>query len=230
MSRILKPLGATVDDFKMYLQTGEGKIADIIKSATALASENKGLSVTLDSIDSTAAVQALEEVQAQMDKLWSAVPAQEAVDAKANGIIDKYLYSDRSKMVAWYAQQVELATTQDRIDKLVDDIADDIEHMEDFVDGEMTFASFVRFMVSWKALWIAIGISVMCAPAAIVLIATQYHKVEKIRQKTQRLMPVMYDVFRKAKKKQKDMMYGKVKNSANYRGDSSADNDDDDDE
>jgi len=146
MSRILKPLGATVEDFKMYLQTGEGKIADIIKSATALASENKGLSVTLDSIDSTAAVQALEEVQAQMDKLWSAVPAQEAVDAKANGIIDKYLYSDRSKMVAWYAQQVELASTQDRIDKLVDDIADDIEHMEDFVDGEMTFASFVR---SW---------------------------------------------------------------------------------
>jgi len=231
MSRILKPLGATAEDFKTYLQTGEGTVADIIKSATAFASKNKDLAVTLSSKDCSAALQALEEVQAQMDKLWDAVPAQEAIDAKANGIIDKYLYSDRTKMVAWYRQQVDLATTQDRIDKLVEDIADDIDKMEDFVDGEITFSSFIRFVVSWKALWISLGISVMLPPAALILIATQYHKVDKIRAKTQRLMPIMYDVFREAKKKQRDMMYGKVKNSANYKGGSgSSDDDDDDDE
>lgn len=230
MSRILKPLGASVDDFKQYLQTGEGKLADIIRDASQLASENKGLSVTLDSSDSANAVQALEEMQEQVNKLWAAVPAQEAMDAKANGIIDKYLYSDRTKMANWYLQQVRAATTQNRIDKLVDDIADDIDKMEDFVDGELTFSSFIRFLVSWKAFWIAAGISIMCPPAALVLIATQYHKVEKIREKTQRLMPIMYDVFRQAKKKQKDMMYGKVKASSQYRGDDDDDNGDDDDE
>jgi len=229
MSRILKPLGASVDDFKEFLQTGEGKVADIIRDATKLASENKGLSVTLDSTDSVAAVQALEAMQAQIEKLWDAIPAQEALDAKANTIIEKYLYSDRTKMVNWYLQQVKIATTQNRIDKLVDDIADDIDKMEDFVDGEMTFSSFIRFLVSWKAFWIAAGISVMCPPAAIILIATQYHKVEKIRERTQRLMPIMYDVFRQAKKKQKDMMYGKVKASNNYRGDDDDDDDGDED-
>jgi len=235
MARKLNPIGAPVTEFKSFICSNEGAVANIFKEAKMLAATDNNLELTLDASDVKSAVAALEEVQQRIDMLYEMLPAQEALESRANSFIDKFLMSDRTKMLAFYNQQINMASSERRLDTIIDNLEDDIEKMEDFVDGEITLSSFVRFLLSSHAILFAMGATTIACPlATIVLVIMQYKKLEKIRRKTSNLLPYMYDALKKAKAKHRALITGKIQPGSKIAGDdhgySSSGDDDDEDE
>lgn len=234
MARKLNPIGAPVAEFKNFICSNEGVVADIFKEAKNFAATDSTLELTLDTSDVQSAVAALEEVQQRIDMLYEMLPAQEALESRANSFVEKFLMSDRTKMLAFYNQQINMAASEKRLDKLIDDLEDDIEKMEDFIDGDITLSAFVRFLLSSHAILFAMGATTIACPlATIVLVIMQYKKLDKIRKKTSMLLPYMYDALKKAKAKHRALITGKIQAGSKIAGDDhgyGSDGDEDDDE
>jgi hypothetical protein len=202
----LDPICASKDDFALFIAANEGVVADAFERKKKYLAMNfcEDKDLELDSLDSKTALEAIMEISDRMETLLNVMPAQEA--ARANDIIDKYLNSDRTKMVDHYRDRLKEANTASEVNGLISEIQGDLDKMEDFVDGKCTVEAFVRWMVTfWTAFTGTYLFGIFGATGSILVGMERYQNVDRIREKTKSLIPYMKKCLSDAQAKYKKL-------------------------
>jgi len=198
--KTLRPLCASKDDFSSFIAGQEGVVSEAFerqeKFANATYSDKK---FELDKLDVSTAIESILDFQDRAEKLLDMIPASEAA---TNTIIDKFLNSDRTKMVEHYREEIKSATTTLELNALIDEIENDIRKMDEFVDGQLTLEAFLRWLVSF--MWIfgmTVGFGLLGLTGSTLVAADRYQNVERIRNKTRELIPHLKKLLGEAKAK-----------------------------
>jgi len=201
----LRPICASKSDFSSFLAGQESVVADAFerqeKFASATYSEKN---FELDSIDVSTAIESIQEFQDRAEKLLDMLPASEA--ARANDVIDKYLNSDRTKMVDHYRDLIKEATTAGEVNGLISEIQANIDKMEDFIDNKCTVEAFVRWLVTFLFIFgMTIGFGLLGLTGSTLVGMERYQNVDRIREKTKQLLPYMKKCLAEAQAKYKKL-------------------------
>ena len=198
--KTLRPICASKDDFSSFIAGQEGVVAEAFerqeKFANATYSDRK---FELDKLDVSAAIESILDFQDRAEKLLDMIPASEAA---TNSIIDKFLNSDRTKMVEHYREEIKSATTTLELNALIDEIENDIRKMDEFVDGQLTLEAFLRWLVSF--MWIfgmTVGFGLLGLTGSTLLTVDRYQNIDRIRNKTKELVPHLKKLLGEAKAK-----------------------------
>jgi len=204
----LNPICASKADFASFLTANEGVVAEAFdKKARFLAATfNKDERIELDSIDSKNAAETLMEFQDRLDTLWSMLPASESIGSKINYIIDKYLRTDRSRMMEHYKREIKEVTTAREAGDLVEDIERDLSWMKKFVSNEITLEKFCDWLIKTDWLiFMGITFGIPGAVAGAITLAIGEEETDKMREKTKTLIPGMEQILKQAKEKYKKL-------------------------
>jgi len=203
MARRLKTMYASAENFKAYICGKESPVTEVLETAKMYANDDDVV-VKLSQTDARAALQASQEVIKKALDLQNLCIAEEGVSESLDNFIDQYINSDKSKVVSHYDERISSASTREEIDTLVSSIEDDLGEMEDFVAGNITVPAFLRFLVTWLALVFGLTLlGIIGYIGAFSLACQKYSRVERIRQKTKTLIPIVKKSLEKAKAKQK---------------------------
>jgi len=208
----LNPVCASKADFAAFITANEGVVADAFekKRKFLAANFNNDEEILLDELDAKTAAETLMEVQDRYDTIMSMLPAKEGADARVNGFIDKYLNSDRTKMIDYYRDEIKTASTSLEVNALIDQIENDIRKMKDFVEGRLTFEAFFRWLLSFQ--WLAfmgVGFGLIGLIGGGLVVSDRYDNLDRIRNKTKQLLPGMEQVLKMAKSRYNALANGK---------------------
>jgi hypothetical protein len=197
---------ASAENFKAYICGKESPVTEVLESAKQFANDDDVV-LKLDAFDARSALQASEEVMQKALELQNLCIAEEGISSSIDNFIDQYINSDKSKVALYYNQRIDAAVTEDEINNLVVSIEDDLGEMEDFVSGKLTLPAFLRFVLTWLACVFGSALlGFLGLVGAIALACQKYNKVDRIRKKTQMLIPSVEKCLEKAKAKQKKIL------------------------